>query len=69
LNLEGRIARTLLADQQVLSYLLNINFNHGKQEVGEKHYDRSSHLAEKLEVMEMWEKALNKIFAHGVKQG
>ncbi|WP_170921426.1 tyrosine-type recombinase/integrase [Desulfovibrio gilichinskyi] len=53
-----RTVRTMLADKQVPSYLLNIHFNHGKQEVGEKHYDRSLHLAEKLEVMGVWEKEL-----------
>ncbi|ACS78394.1 tyrosine-type recombinase/integrase [Maridesulfovibrio salexigens] len=59
-----RTVRTMLADQQVPSYLLNIHFNHGKQEVGEKHYDKSSHLAEKLEVMGVWEETLKSILTH-----
>ena len=50
-----RTCRTLLADAGEPSYLLNLHFNHGAQGVGEKHYDRSSHVEEKRALMFRWD--------------
>lgn len=56
-----RTCRTLLASEGVPSHVLNWHFNHGVQGVGEKHYDRSQHMNEKIEVMDRWETMLAKI--------
>ncbi|ADU61442.1 MAG: site-specific integrase [Pseudodesulfovibrio sp.] len=53
-----RTCRTHLSDAGCAPYLLNWHFNHGEQGVGEKHYDKSQHVAEKRLVMEMWDKLL-----------
>ena len=55
-----RTCRTLLADEGVPGYMLNKHFNHGDQGVGERHYDRSAHMKEKIEVMSIWNKLLDK---------
>lgn len=55
-----RTCRTLLADEGLSSNKLNKHFNHGDQGVGERHYDRSLHMKEKIEVMNRWNKLLDK---------
>ena len=57
-----RTCRTLLADEGVPGYMLNKHFNHGDQGVGERHYDRSAHMKEKIEVMNTWNRLLDKWF-------
>ena len=42
--------------------MLNKHFNHGDQGVGERHYDRSAHMREKIEVMNIWNSLLDKWF-------
>jgi integrase len=54
-----RTCRTLMADTGEPSYLLNLHFNHGTQGVGEKHYDRSTHLEEKRTLMGRWDALLS----------
>ncbi|MHC1788493.1 tyrosine-type recombinase/integrase [Solidesulfovibrio sp.] len=53
-----RTCRTLMADAGEPAYLLNLHFNHGAQGVGEKHYDRSTHLDEKSALMVRWDALL-----------
>lgn len=55
-----RTCRTLLADEGVSSDKLNKHFNHGDQGVGERHYDRSLHMKEKIVVMNVWSSLLDK---------
>lgn len=56
-----RTCRTLLASEGVPSHVLNWHFNHGVQGVGERHYDRSQHMNEKVDVLVKWEGILAKI--------
>jgi integrase len=55
-----RTCRTHLSEVGVAPHLLNWHFNHGEQGVGEKHYDKAQHIAEKRAVMERWDGLLKK---------
>lgn len=54
-----RTARTLLSDAEVPAYLLDLFLNHGQSGVGQKHYDKSQHMAEKQRVLEKWDTLLS----------
>lgn len=64
-----RTCRTLLASEGAPSHVLNWHFNHGVRGVGEKHYDRSQHMNEKVEVMDRWETMLAKITGEVERKG
>lgn len=54
-----RTARTLLSDVEVPAYVLDLFLNHGQSGVGQKHYDKSQHMAEKQRVLETWDTLLD----------
>jgi len=53
-----RTCRTHLSEAGIAPHMLNWHFNHGEQGVGEKHYDKAHHLADKRVVMELWDNLL-----------
>lgn len=57
-----RTARTMLAEVGEPDHRLDYHFNHGTSVgVGQKHYDRSSRLADKTRTMLAWDKVLAKV--------
>lgn len=58
-----RTARTLLSDAEIPAYLLDLFLNHGQSGVGQKHYDKSQHMAEKQRVLEAWDALLGRWLA------
>ena len=55
-----RTARTLLAESGVEDHKLDRHLNHGLSGVGQRHYDRSQHMTDKLSVMSAWDALLDK---------
>lgn len=51
-----------MGDAEVPGYLLNLYQNHADQGVDKKHYDRSAHLNEKIQVSQKWDAVLRKAF-------
>ncbi|WP_319544222.1 tyrosine-type recombinase/integrase [uncultured Pseudodesulfovibrio sp.] len=57
-----RTARSMLAEAGEPGYRLNVHFNHGRTEgVGEKHYEHTQRMPDKMKVLVRWDALLNSI--------
>lgn len=59
-----RTCRTILSESGAPPHTLNRHFNHGFQDVGDKHYNRSNHVEEKTIIMKKWDTILAQIIDH-----